>query len=845
MSQLLKVGNFILEIDGTKLSFFDAAGHPVGAPQEVGQAQPIILPDGREMSADELVEIFGTDALAQFQTAAGGDNPQPGTGVEDSGGGRFATFEDQQSIGGLKSVGGLEQTDATTGTPQFAAARGADFVPTLEEFFQPTVPTAEDDALVTAEDQGIAGQVTGHDPNGDALTYVLVTPPAHGTLVFNPDGTFTYTPETDYHGTDSFTYKANDGSNDSNVALVGITVNPVNDLPLAEDGSLTIAEDHSVQSQVQAGDVDGDALTYSLVSGPQHGAIVFNTDGTFTYTPNANYHGPDSFSYKANDGTADGNTASVAINVTPVNDAPIVTATDGSVAIDITQVSGEQNPLGSQKVGDYLSSGGVNGKAVDPAMVNGVDSKNLTMAEAAEVKVGFVSEGAGYRSMVGFYTFDANGKIVPGSLQFLWLDASQNAQNTPGGALTKDFLGNTQPQEISLGQLPADTRFGFFIVSDGASSSTNQQIMAGIPGVAKNSDNQAADLAAINSKVTFQTDANGNGSILVNGQALAGNIYFTHDKSLNTDSNGNDMEHTLSGVTAKNDGKLYIGFEDLAGGGDRDYDDVVINVDIGQYNINKLSQSVIQPSVDFGDIDSSHLAKVVVTTDHFDATDSLNLPSDSRFDVQIVHNGPDVTLTISAKSGAESLDVFENFVNQIYFATSGTVEGSREISYQATDAEGGVSNLATVDIDVSVSTTKSNANLASGAGTDDLLHLNVQAMGKHYDLGTGTDTVQLGKGNMDFGHQEAQYLKNIEVIDAKGAGHNNISLSVDDVLDMTDGDRHLTILGQKGDTVSLTGIGGNHWTVTDHGADFTTYSYNDGVHQAVVEVSNQMAQMVV
>lgn len=849
MSQLIKVGNFLMEIDGTRVSFFDASGNPVGQSQSADQATPITMPDGQTIAFEDLADFLSGNDLASFETAAGGQPPQlPGT-PEDSGGGRFARFEDtEDGLGGLDSVGGLQQTDFADGqdTPGFAAK--ASFPESIAELDAlPTTPVADDDALVTAEDHGIEGHVTGHDPNGDALTYILVTPPAHGDLVFHDDGTYTYTPHADYHGTDSFTYKVNDGNEDSNVALVGITVNPVNDLPLADDNSLTMAEDSSAASSVHASDVDGDAVSYSLVTGPQHGSIAFHTDGTFTYTPNANYNGPDNFTYKAHDGTGSSNEASVAINVTPVNDAPVVTATDGSVAISITQVSGEQNPLGSQKVGDYLSSGGVDGKAVDPAMVNGVDSKNLTMAEAADVKVGFVSEGAGYRSMVGFYTFDADGKINPGSVQFLWLDTSQNTQNTPGGALTKDFLGNTQPLEVSLGQLPADTKFGFFIVADGASSGANQQLMSDLSGITKNGDNYSADLAVINQKTTFQTDANGNGTILVNGQPLSGNIYFTHDKSLNTDRTGNDMEHTLSGVTASKDGKLYIGFEDLAGGGDRDYDDVVINVDIGQYNINKLSQSVTQPTVSFSDIDTANLTKVAIVTHGFDVTDSLNLPADDRFDVQIGHNGNDLILTVTAKNGAESVADFESFVNHIYFSTSGTVEGNREISYQVTDVEGDVSNVETVSIDVTVSSSASGgagSSQAAGAGTDDVLHLNVQAMGKHYDLASGTDTVQLGKGNMDFGHQEAQYLKNIEVIDAKGAGHNNISLSAIDVIDMTDGDKHLTIVGQKGDSVSLSGDGAHHWTITGHDADFTTYSYNDGVHQAIVDVSNQMAQTV-
>ena len=70
-------------------------------------------------------------------------------------------------------------------------------------------------------------------------------------------------------------------------------------------------------------DVDGDALSAVLVSGPAHGSLTLNADGSFTYTPAANYNGPDSFTYKANDGQADSNVATVSINVGAVNDAPV------------------------------------------------------------------------------------------------------------------------------------------------------------------------------------------------------------------------------------------------------------------------------------------------------------------------------------------------------------------------------------------------------------------------------------------------------------------------------------------------------------------------------------------
>ena len=142
--------------------------------------------------------------------------------------------------------------------------------------------------------------------------------------MLNSDGSFSYSPNANYNGADSFTYKVNDGSVDSNVATVSITITPVNDAPVAADGSVETGRGLvSVGGHVNASDVDGDPLTYDLVSGPAHGSVVFNSDGSFSYTPDSNYNGADSFTYKANDGTADSNVATVSITVTPVNDAPV------------------------------------------------------------------------------------------------------------------------------------------------------------------------------------------------------------------------------------------------------------------------------------------------------------------------------------------------------------------------------------------------------------------------------------------------------------------------------------------------------------------------------------------
>src|SRR5262249_23639752 len=173
-----------------------------------------------------------------------------------------------------------------------------------------------------------------------ALSYYTVLCRAHGSVVFNADGSFTYSPDANYNGPDSFTFKANDGTADSNTATVTVTVSPVNDAPVAADLAITSAEDATASGQAAASDVDGDALTFSLVAGPAHGSLAFNADGTFTYTPNGNYNGSDSFTFKANDGTTDSNVSTVSIMVTPVNDAP--------VAADQSATAAEDSVLGGQ-----------------------------------------------------------------------------------------------------------------------------------------------------------------------------------------------------------------------------------------------------------------------------------------------------------------------------------------------------------------------------------------------------------------------------------------------------------------------------------------------------------------
>src|SRR4029453_1887873 len=159
----------------------------------------------------------------------------------------------------------------------------------------------------------------------------------HGTLS-GAAPTVTYSPAANYDGPDSFTFKANDGTSDSNVATVTITVASVNDAPVANAQAVTTDEDTAKTIVLSATDAEGSPLTYTVVASPAHGTLS-GIAPALTYTPAANYNGPDSFTFKANDGSVDSNVATVTITVTAVDDAPMAAndsyATDEDTALTI------------------------------------------------------------------------------------------------------------------------------------------------------------------------------------------------------------------------------------------------------------------------------------------------------------------------------------------------------------------------------------------------------------------------------------------------------------------------------------------------------------------------------
>jgi VCBS repeat-containing protein len=199
-----------------------------------------------------------------------------------------------------------------------SGAFSSSFAFALEPIANNDLYSINEDSVLTVGSNGILI----NDINIDNRFFAIIqTSVGFGTLTLDLDGSFTYTPNSNFNSNDSFTYIVTNGTYSSNNATVTLSVNPVNDAPIAQNNTATTSENTSVIIPVlnNDSDIDGNSFTINSITQGVNGTVTTNGT-TITYTPKLSFHGTDSFNYTISDGMITSNSAIVTVLVTSISD---------------------------------------------------------------------------------------------------------------------------------------------------------------------------------------------------------------------------------------------------------------------------------------------------------------------------------------------------------------------------------------------------------------------------------------------------------------------------------------------------------------------------------------------
>lgn len=436
-------------------------------------------------------------------------------------------------------------------------------------------PIANDISLEGNEDTASTGQLEIEDGSDPADNFSISSQPIHGTITLEESsGNFTYTPNPDYFGSDTFTYTASNSAGTSSGATVSINIAPVNDLPIASNGSFSVNGNSSYTGTLSATDIDQDSLSYSLNSQGTNGIASINQDGTFYYVPFPYVSGSDEFTFTVNDGTGDSNIATVNVTITPVS------ATTGfdfnTLNFSTYSNQGGSGDISSEDEGATLLIEGNNWVQTD-------STYNITANTV--IAFDFYSTTEGEIQGIGFDEDDdlTNDKRI---FQLFGSQIWSNAiQVSP--KYTNSDLGTWVHYSIPVGQyytgnnmylvlvndhdlLPRDanSRFSNIVISDGTSLDHFPSITIGAPAINAlytlgdevTLTGTASDIEDGNLNTTIEWTSSLSGSLGVGSTVSTTTLpggFHTITASV-TDSAGNTVSNTVSITVTSNTASLDI-----------------------------------------------------------------------------------------------------------------------------------------------------------------------------------------------------------------------------------------------------------------------------------------------
>jgi hypothetical protein len=292
---------------------------------------PITVDDNTTMAEDGSVTVdvafndSDPDGNLDPTTVTITSGPSNGTATPNGDG--TITYDPDANWFGTETIT-YQICDTTAPTPLCATA-----TLTVTVNAVPDLPVAQDDTVSTAEDSSVVIDVVGNDSdvdgNLDPTSVTISTPPTAGSVSVDAvTGAVTYSPPAEWSGIDSFEYQICDTGGNCDTAVATVTVLPVNDAPVAQDDSSTVPEDGSVTVDVMANDSDIDSsldpASVTVEIAPAHGTTTVDpATGAITYTPDADFHGSDSLTYRVCDPGRACDIATVSFTVTPINDPPV------------------------------------------------------------------------------------------------------------------------------------------------------------------------------------------------------------------------------------------------------------------------------------------------------------------------------------------------------------------------------------------------------------------------------------------------------------------------------------------------------------------------------------------
>jgi Tol biopolymer transport system component len=402
------------------------------------------------------------------------------------------------------------------------------------------------------EDAQAAVTLVGSDPDGDPLSFAMVTPPAHGALDGVPPNV-TYTPARDFHGADSFTYTVSDGATTSEPGTVTLHVAPVNDAPVAVASAVETNEDAAVDVPLPASDVDGDSLTYTIVTAPADGRLT-GSGASRQYVPARNVNGARSLTFRVSD-TRVTTDATVTITIRPVNDPPTpvtdFAATDPGTALTLHVTS---NDLDID--GDTLALA-----SVDPPLHGA--------AEIVDGKLRFTpDDGFTGIETLRYTVVDGQGGSARGAVH---MGVGDFPRGAPTERLTigpPSFAVATGPSVSSNGRFIAfetrtaliggDDNDGFDVYLYDRGSHTISLVSADRAGHPGNARSQRPHISGNGRYVVFESDAN---NLIANDRNQRTDV-FRHDRvtgetlRVSVAADGSEANRDSFDAQASDDGSL-------------------------------------------------------------------------------------------------------------------------------------------------------------------------------------------------------------------------------------------------------------------------------------------------